>query len=185
MNQIQLGGTIIAIILLLTACANDDMGDLTQFIKTTNARKNTNVSPLPEFKHVPSYFYEVENMRDPFIPFMEAQQQDLNFQGLEQAQQGDKKANCPHPDPHRVRVGLELMPLDSLKMTGTLEQDKVLWALILASDGTIYRVRSGDFMGLNSGKVISIEETKVELLELIPNREGCWDETVTSLTLDS
>jgi len=182
MNQIQLGGTIITIILLLTACTNDDMSDLTEEINKINARKNTNVSPLPEFKHVPSYFYEVENMRDPFIPFPETPGGGTGVIIVEPPVPGEEK--CPPPYPYRVRAGLESMPLDSLKMTGTLQQDNVLWALILDNEGTIYRVRSGDFMGLNFGKITSIEETKVNLQELTPNREGCWDETDITLTLD-
>ncbi len=171
--------------ILIAGCLGDDMAGLRKEVAKINARKNTNVAPLPEFKHIPSYFYEVENMRDPFLPFMESQQQDIPLQQQTlQVTQGSN-VNCPRPDPYRVRAGLELFPLDALQMVGTVEQDKNLWALIVASDNTIYRVQIGDYMGQNSGKIINIEENKIELLELIPNKEGCWTETLNTLNLSS
>jgi type IV pilus assembly protein PilP len=187
-RRTSFGGILLLLTLHLTSCGGGDMNDLVAEVDKIKAKKNNEVAPLPEFKHIPSYFYEVDKMRDPFIPFMDAQQTDITV-GLKTPTGKETKGPCPGPDPHRVRVGLELMPLDSLRMVGTLEEekekDKTLWALVMASDGTIYRVKQGEFIGQNSGKIINIEENKIELQELLPNKEGCWTETATTLELSS
>jgi type IV pilus assembly protein PilP len=51
-----------------------------------------------------------------------------------------------------------------------------MWALITASDGTIYRVRSGNYLGQNYGKIMNITEARVELSEMVPNGKGGWQE---------
>lgn len=175
-------------LVLLSACGNSDMTDLTDYVAQMNARKNTDVPPLPEFKHIPSYFYEVDKMRDPFMPFLEEQKTGLPT--TLNAESTPVEKDCPRPDPYRVRAGLELMPLDSLKMVGTLrEEDKAqgadLWGLIVANDGTLYRVHTGDYMGINSGKVIGVYEDRIELMELLPDKEGCFTETATQLALSA
>jgi type IV pilus assembly protein PilP len=178
---------LILITILLASCGEGEMADLKKYVDDTNGRKNNNVPPLPEFKHIPSYFYEVGNLRDPFIPFMEAQGPSVSITGQLPGtdETGGNKPDCPRPDPHRVRAGLELMPIDSLKMVGTLEEGKVVWGLVIASDGTIYRVQPGDYLGQNSGKVVNIDDNKIELIELIPDKQGCWTETLTTLPLSS
>ncbi len=125
-------------------------------------------------------------MRDPFI--MDALPTGNDGDIIDPIRENFISPDCPQrPDQHRVRVGLELMPLDSLRMIGTLEEENkknnTLWALVLASDGTVYRIQQGEFIGQNSGKIINIEEHKMELQELLPKKEGCWTETVTTLEL--
>ena len=177
---------LVLITILLTACGEGEMSDLKKTVDEMKARKNNDVSPLPEFKHIPSYFYEVGNLRDPFIPFMEAQGPSVSIPGqIPGTEETTKGMVCPRPDPNRVRAGLELMPIDSLKMVGTLEDGKVVWGLVVASYGTIYRVQPGDYLGQNSGKVVNVDDNKIELIELIPDKQGCWTETLTTLALSS
>lgn len=177
---------LILLSFLLTACGESEMVDLKKYIEEINSRKNNNVAPLPEFKHIPSYFYEVGNMRDPFIAFMDApQDKGITVGPLTAGDDSGEKKECPRPDPHRVRVGLELMPIDSLRMVGILEEGNIVWGLVVASDGTIYRVQPGDYLGQNSGKIVNIDENKIELIELIPDKQGCWKETLTTLALST
>jgi type IV pilus assembly protein PilP len=165
------------------------MSDLVAEVNKIKGKQNNAVAPLPEFKHIPSYYYGVDTMRDPFISFMAPPPEQFERPGGQTTGKDDPKPGCPGPDRHRVRVGLELMPLDSLRMVGTLveekEKENPLWALVMASDGTLYRVQRGEFIGQNSGKIVNIEEQKMELRELLPNREGCWTETMTTLELSS
>jgi len=171
----------LAILFLLAACGDSEMTDLTDFVKKLKEKKNSDVDPLPEFKHIPSYFYEVDKMRDPFMPFLEARVQGpIEDTGSKQT----VKKDCPRPDPYRIKVGLELLPLDTIRMVGTLEdQDGTLWGLITTNDGTIYRVRPGDYLGVNSGKIIGVYEDRIELLELVPDKEGCFTELPNQIVL--
>ena len=176
-------------LVLLSACGSSDMADLREYVAQINARKNTDVPPLPEFKHIPSYFYEVDKMRDPFLPFLEEQEKGLSIPSIGNDSPAEQKPDCPRPDPYRVRAGLEMMPLDSLKMVGTLREENQketeLWGLVVANDGTLYRVHTGDYMGVNSGKVIGVYEDRIELMELLPDKEGCFKENFTKLALSS
>jgi type IV pilus assembly protein PilP len=71
------------------------------------------------------------------------------------------------PDFNRRKEELELYPLDSLRMVGTLEQEGVTWGLVQTKDGTIHRVASGNYMGQNHGRVVHIAEDQIKLVELV------------------
>ena len=174
------------VIMLLSGCSDRDMIDLEEYVAKTKARENPHVDAIPEFRHIPSYFYEVQHMRDPFIPLTDQNKGPINGGvGIDESG-GEKAAACPPPgDPHRVRVGLELVPLNTLQMVGTLEIDGTLWALITSSDNTIYRLKQGDYMGENYGEIINISETQIEVLEHISDGEGCWKEQITNLHLNN
>lgn len=178
---------VISFALLLSACGDSEFADLRAEVSKINARKNTNVPQLPEFKHIPSYFYEVEQMRDPFFPFMEAGD-GLSIQSIGSEGSENMEPACTHPDlaSYRVKAELERIPIDALEMVGTLieENDDTLWGLVISkSEGIIYRVRVGDYIGTHSGKVTAIYEDKIELLELIPDNEGCWQEQFSTIAL--
>ena len=169
----------ILLLLFLSACSGGDMADLKDYVDKINARRNTDVPQLPVFKHIPSFFYEVEHMRDPFL-------ETSGLLGNDKAiTEPTKEKECPHPDPYRVRVGLELLPLDAMQMVGTLEdQAGTLWGLVISkSDGTIHRVQAGDHIGQNYGKIIGVYEDKIEVLEMIPDSSGCFSEEISTLAL--
>jgi type IV pilus assembly protein PilP len=58
-----------------------------------------------------------------------------------------------------------------------------LWGLIQANDGTIHRIRNGNYMGQNHGKIVRILENQIELLEIIPDGPGSWRERQGSVKL--
>ncbi|MDY6993650.1 MAG: pilus assembly protein PilP, partial [Pseudomonadota bacterium] len=130
------------------------------------------------------FFYEVEHMRDPFMPLLESMGP-LGGSTTIQRQPTETQKECPHPDPYRVQVGLELLPLDAMQMVGTLEDHSgTLWGLVISrSDGTIHRVKTGDRIGKNFGRIIGIYDDKIEILEMLPDGSGCWNEEITSLAL--
>ena len=68
-------------------------------------------------------------------------------------------------------------------MVGTLQQKRENFALILTPDKNLYRVKSGDFMGQNFGRVIDISESAVKLKELIQDSGNDWKEEERLLLL--
>jgi type IV pilus assembly protein PilP len=66
---------------------------------------------------------------------------------------------------------------------GTVVMKSGLWGLIKASDGTIHRVRVGNYIGKNYGKIIRISNDKIELTEIVPDKPGSWREQSASLAL--
>lgn len=156
----------------LSACGGGDLGDLHEWVNDVKKRQKGVVEPLPEIKTVEPFVFRPEDLRDPFIQNEKSEQ-------LEET----KSDNGIHPDTARAKEELESYELDSLRMVGTINQNALLWGLVKAMDGTIHRVRVGNYIGRNFGKIIRIKEGEIELLEIIPDSPGGWRERKQSLAL--
>ncbi|MCP3871277.1 MAG: pilus assembly protein PilP [Gammaproteobacteria bacterium] len=157
----------------LAGCVDDDMSDLKRFVEEVKARKQGHIEPLPEIKQIESFFYKPMDRRNPF------QKVD---QGEEVAEKVEPSGIAP--DPNRRREELENYSLDSLRMVGTLEQIDTTWALIKTKDKTIYRVKAGNYMGKNYGKITRISEDKIELTEIVRDRQRGYRERQASIALN-
>ena len=87
------------------------------------------------------------------------------------------------PDFNRRKEELESYSLDTLRMVGTLEQEGTIWGLVQTKDGTIHRVKTGNYMGLNYGRIVRISEDKIELSELLQDGAGGYVENAAALSL--
>lgn len=161
---------IIASLLTLSGCVNNEMTDLQAYVQTTKANHKGKVAPLPEFKTHPPYAYDAQEIRDPFKPVVDIEVFSGPYRG-------------PRPDENRPREPLEEYSLDSLRMVGTLAQKESEWILVKDPDGLLHRVSIGHYMGKNYGKVISISEEEVLLLELTSDKKGGWEERDASIAL--
>lgn len=149
--------------LALAACTNDDFSDLDQKLAEIKARPKGQIEPLPPLKTTEPFSFELDGSRDPFKP-MEKEAT---------AETGDEADNGIKPDPSRVKEDLESQALDTLKMVGTLkEKDSTLWGLVRSSDGTIYRVKAGNYMGFNDGKIIEISNNEIKLMEIVLDKNS-------------
>lgn len=147
--------------LLLSGCVNTDMSDLQSYVDEVKNRPASGIEPIPEIKQVVGFVYAAKNRRDPFTP-----QEDETAATESVLDAGVR------PDPNRRKEELESYSLDSLRMVGTLEQDEATWGLVKTSDGTIHRVATGNYLGLNDGKITRISEDQIELIELVPTGSG-------------
>ena len=84
-----------------------------------------------------------------------------------------RDAGGPAPDPDRAREPLESYPLDSLRMVGSLRRSGRSVALVEA-DKLLYQVGEGHHLGQDQGKVIRIDETAMEIEELVQDAAGGW-----------
>lgn len=159
--------------LLLSGCANNDMNDLSVFVDEMRARKPAPIDPLPEFRQAETFLYVPAGRRDPFAPPPLETDEDIDV----------VVTDGPSPDLTRPREELESFPLDTLRMVGVLEQQEDMWGLIRANDGTIHRVRAGNYLGQNHGKILVINEQSVDLIELIPTGRGGYLEREAALGL--
>lgn len=152
---------------LLTACSGDN-SDLQRYIREVKSRPGRTIEPIPKFAPLPIFkFPESEARRSPFKP-------------VEKAKGNDKFA----PDVKRAKQPLEAFPLDALKFVGILKQDNETWALIKEPSKQIARVRVGNYMGLNYGKIISIKNDVIKLEESVRN-SGAWEKKITTLNLEA
>ena len=162
-----------AVFTVLTACAGSDHSDLKAYVEGVNARQKPKIAPLPTFDPYPIHVYESGELRDPFAESAFVEQQ------VEVAVEG----SGIRPPERDSREPLEEYPLDTLRMVGTLEQSATMWALIKDAEGSIHRVKTGNYMGKNYGKVLSINEHKVEILEIVPNGLGAYIERPATIAL--
>lgn len=148
---------------LLTACGGD-MSDLERFIDETKTKHHGKVDPLPEFPPYETFEYLTETVRDPFRP-----QTDLNSSPV-----AEVEYTGPRPEATRRREPLENFPVDALKMVGLLQQKSQTWGLVRDPDGTIHRVQPGNYAGQNHGKIVALSETKIDIVELVPDGLSGW-----------
>lgn len=163
-----------ALALAMTGCSSD-MSDLSQFVDQAKSAKRRPLPKPPELKPHETFTYHDAGLRDPFevISFNQAQP------GSEQQRSTSKL----RPDESRPKEALEAFPLDSLRMVGVLEQQGSTWALVRASDGTIHRIRKGNYVGQNYGKITQISENEVDLVEIVPDGLGGYVERHAALAL--
>ncbi len=158
-----------SLVLGLSACM-DNADDLQSYIATIKQRPPAPIEPIPEMKPYVRFVYPGHDL-DPF---------DSKILAPDTA--ADHTSTIA-PDPNRVPEFLESFPLDGLRMVGTVNQDKQLWALIRIPDGAVHRVKAGNYMGKNHGKITNIEETRVTLQEIIENGFGGYKEQENSIAL--
>jgi type IV pilus assembly protein PilP len=157
--------------LALGACGNGEMDDLHAYIATVKARQHGPIEPLPEFAPYETFTYKAHNLRDPFLPFLRPAV----------ARGGDP--NGLRPDINRPREALEEFPLDALRMVGILERQGERWALVRAPNGTIHRVKPGNHLGQNFGRVLAVRDNQIEVREIISDGLGGWIERGAALAL--
>ena len=155
----------------LTACGGD-MDDLDQYINGVKARPGGRIEPLPEITpyEVFTYVADADGLRSPFVP------------DSPQAAAGIA-AGGTRPDPERSREFLEQFPLDTLRMVGTMQLGETNYGLVQTSDGLIHRVILGNYMGQNDGRIVAVNESAIELIEIISDGIGGYLEREAAVGL--
>jgi type IV pilus assembly protein PilP len=163
---------ILLIALGVNGCAKPDLDDLQHFVAEKKAEMPGRIEPIPEIKQIETFLYEDQGRRDPFMPMEQRVAQELSLVD-----------NGIRPDPVRRKEELETYALDTLRMVGILEQSGETWGLVKTKEGTIHRVKSGNFMGQNHGKILEVSEEKIELTEIIQDGSGGYMERQAALSL--
>jgi len=161
---------LLALPIVLSACGEGTYSDLDQFIKDSGKGLRGKVNPLPEVKPYEHYAYNAFDLPDPFKP-RKSEPLKGGGGGLQ-------------PDLGRRKEALESFPLESLKMVGTLQQNKAVYALIKAPDSTLHRVKAGSYLGQNFGLISNISESEVKLKEIVQDSIGDWAERISTLMLE-
>jgi type IV pilus assembly protein PilP len=152
---------------LLAACTSDTK-QVEQWVAEVKARPAPPLEPLPVMKQFETFEYAAQDMRDPFsapVP-----------------DRGDGQGGGP--DPTRRKEALEAYPLDSLDMVGTIGASGSLLGLLMAPDKVTYRVRPGNYVGQNDGKITAIYDDRIEIVELVPDGAGGWLERQAKISLE-
>ena len=143
---------------VLTAC-NKDMTDLEQYVKSVQLRPAKPIEPIPVIKPYVRFIYP-DNDTDPF---------DVSI--LTPANNTDV-ADSVMIDKNRVPEYLENFSLDSLRMVGTVYKEEQLWALIRVPAGAVHRVKTGNYIGENHGRILEVKDVSITLTEIVENGFG-------------
>lgn len=165
-------GLILAAAMLGIAACGSDQDDLDQYINEVKARPGGRIEPLPEITpyEVFTYIADAQGVRSPFVP--DTPQATTTGAG-----------GGIRPDSDRSREFLEGFPLDTLRMVGTLDMGDTMYGLVQTSDGLIHRVVPGNFLGQNDGRINGIDESEIELIEIISDGIGGYIERDAAISL--
>ncbi len=167
LHRLAFAGVLIATALVVAGCS-DDMGELNQRIADVKGRPGERIEPLPEIKPYEAFAYSAADLRSPFTPSAPVQS-DL--------------PNSVRPDSRRSREFLEQFPLDTLRMVGTLRLQGREFGLVQGRDGLVHRVLPGNHVGQNEGRILSVEESRISLIEIVPDGLGGYIERPAALAL--
>src|SRR5690242_5132242 len=121
-------------LLIVAGCGRDPNQELRQWMDDQAKTMKGKVDPLPVVKPYVPFAYNAFDLPDPFKP-----------RKIEPSRSGSKLA----PDLNRRKEPLEAYPIESLRMVGTLQQEKAVYALVRTNDRNVYQVRVGNYMGQN------------------------------------
>lgn len=168
MKPLMLG---LAVVASLAGCSAS-FDDVESQMAAIRQKPRGRVEPPPEFTPMPTYTYAAHQLRSPFAPPVSADQLVIGT---------GKKVE---PDFTRPQEYLERFSLEELRLRGTLQRPGgPLFALIEDGNGGVQRVKVGNYLGKNQGKIVDISPTQVSLVEIVPDGRDGWVERPRSLTL--
>lgn len=166
---------VLIISAIMTGCAGDDLNDVRDFVAQERARPGSKIPPLPTFETYVTVPYAAAHLRGPFTPL---------------AEMGDVSSNTPVGDVGQPPIAmthkpeaLEKFPLDGLKFVGLLERNEQRWAIITSPDKLVHRVKLGNYLGQNYGRIVSITEMRIEVMETVSDGLGGWVERPAALNV--
>lgn len=163
---------VLAPLVLLSGCNfGGGFSDLQAYMDEVRARPPRAIPADPEVPEYEPFTYRASSMRSPFqIPVRLAEAG---------RQSGSRDVR---PDDLRVRQFLEGFNIEIFSMVGTLSNDEGLYALVSGAGG-VHRVKVGDYLGRNHGRIQSIGDAQVDVVEIVPDGEGGWIERPRSISL--
>lgn len=159
MNTLKISIITLGSLFMLTGCfdSNKTYKDIDDWMIKTKKAQIGNIKPLPAAKE----FNPVE-FRNPVDPFQERQ--------VLTVFNNDRFA----PDFNRRKEPLEEYPLEKLRMTGVVINDGKISAMIMTPENKVHYISKGNYMGLNFGEVINIDEASIRLEERIKDSREVW-----------
>lgn len=140
----------------LVACGGDKFGDLDAFMTEKKARPGGIIAPIPTFKAYEAFAYSATALRSPFDRPVEVRE-------ITQLH----SVSAVQPDENRVREFLEQYTFDSLSMVGNLTRSKTDWTLLRDPEGGVHRVRVGNYLGRNHGRIVEMTDTYIGVVEIV------------------
>lgn len=159
-------------LLTLIGCkANTD--SLPDFVSAVEEKARKEVAQLaPSIEFVAAQ-YQQRQLRAPFVLPKEAIVKD----------QPIVKKDCWQPSSRRKNGKLEKYPLSKLRLKGVMGSGGSIAGLVQTPAGSVVKIKNGQFIGLNNGKVTKVTSQYVLINETLPDGLGCWHKRNVKLAL--
>jgi len=159
-------------LLALSGCGgSNDFSDLDAYLNEVRLRPAGKIEPTPTFRSYPTFTYSAANLRSPF-----SRQVRVDLAGQKHGSRNVK------PDPNRVKQYLEGFNIEQFEMVGTIANASGSFALLRGAGG-VHRLKVGDYLGRNDGRIVAISATQVDVVEIVPDGEGAWLERPRTIPL--
>lgn len=171
MKNKPLGLWLMSLLVLVGCKANQE--DLTSYVAQVEreARKEvTKLKPILEFE---ATSYQQHKGREPFVLPKEALVQNQPL----------AKADCWQPLPRAKNGPLERYPLHQLRLKGVMSSGGSISALVQTPAGSVVKVKTGQYVGINNGKVTRVDDNYLLINETLPDGLGCWNQRNVKLAL--
>lgn len=172
LHDVLKAGVLAAVVATVAGCSSGDLSDLRQYVEAEKAKPPGRLTPVPEFKTYEIFRYSAGERRDPFEQFAE-----------ESEIVAVPDTGVPGPDLARHRETLESYPLDTLRFVGHLAMAGEQWAIVTSPDAITHKVRAGNYIGTNYGKIREVTENRLIIDEVVPDGRGAWIERQAALSL--
>ncbi|MGH1471775.1 MAG: pilus assembly protein PilP [Cellvibrionaceae bacterium] len=173
MKNIILIPLVVACSFVLFGCAGSaEHSDLREFIDETKKRPQGQVDPLPAFSPYEAFTYSASRLRNPFEQVVAEQKNTIV------GKRSDVKPNL-----NRTKELLENYNFASLSMVGTFEKENTFWVLVDDGEGQVHYLKKGNYLGKNHGRVVAVNNTQIDVIEIVTDGLDGWVERPRSLKL--
>ena len=163
---------MIGLLAVLAGCGGgNDFIDLDAYMNEMRLRAPGRIEPTPTFRSYPTFTYNAANLRSPF-----SRQVRVDLAGQKRGSRNVK------PDPNRARQYLEGFNIEQFEMVGTISNAAGSFALLRGAGG-VPRLKVGDYLGRNDGRIVAISGSQVDVVEIVPDGEGAWLERPRTIPL--
>jgi len=162
------------IVLLVTvAGCRANQEPLNQFIAQTEQQAQREVAQLVPSEPFVASAYQRTQAREPFVLPKEALVQD----------QPVVKKDCWQPQKRNKTGQLERYALRKLRLKGVMGSNGAVSALVQTPQGNVVKVKKGQYIGLNNGRVTRVASNYLMINETLPDGMGCWSKRNVKLAM--
>jgi type IV pilus assembly protein PilP len=163
---------MVVVLMGLSGCGSDsDFSDLDAYMNEVRLRAPGKIEPTPTFRSYQAFTYNAASLRSPFLPPVRVD--------LAGRQHGSRNVK---PALNRVKQFLEGFNIEQFEMVGTISNTSGSFALLRGAGG-VHRLKVGDYLGRNDGRIVAISASQVDVVEIVPDGEGAWLERPRTIPL--
>ena len=155
--------SVLVSIWVLSGCMGQGSGyqDIDAFIAEAQSRPAGEIEPIPKMKSYDPFVYQAVSSRGPF-------DKPLNL-----FQTHGQTSSAVRPDLAREKQQLEAFDIAELSYVGSISNTRGVWGLVEV-DKAIYKVRVGDYLGRNHGRITALNKQEIRLKETVLIGPNFW-----------